>query len=107
VVDLVPENDGLALVNFVLDRLRARFAPGVRRFEKLGGRLTKVAYHAFGCGAFCRVGDRVQVDSALVGAVHEDVESLLGFDALLLVAEYEVDPLVKMLAYVVTLQRLD
>jgi len=79
----------------------------VRRFDKLGGRLTKVAYHSFGCGAFGRIGDCVQIDSALVGAVHEDVESLLGFNALLLVAEYEVDPLVKMLAYVVTLQRLD
>ena len=133
IVDLFPENDRQSLHNLVADRLLFRLSLEMRLLfvvvnihsyaydtivkfelnlasfaylEKLCGCLTEIADHSL-CGVAChRVRDSVQINSTFVRAVHEDIESLDGLGALLLEAEYEVDPLVEMLAHIVALERL-
>eukprot|EP00968_Pinguiococcus_pyrenoidosus_P013260 scaffold1199_cov265-Pinguiococcus_pyrenoidosus.AAC.31 len=53
-----------------------------------------------------RVLDLVDVDTTLVGEIEEDVVGLLGRRTSLLVAKDQIDPLVKIAAHMLTLQRL-
>ena len=76
----------------------------MRVFQQLTRRLTEVVDHVFQALALHRIADRVQIDRALVRAVEEHVERLLGSRPLLFGAEDEVDPLVQVRRHVLALQ---
>ena len=73
-----------------------RAARRMRLGEQLGGYLAEVAYLRLEGVACARVLDGVEVDGALVGQVIEDVGGAHGLRSALLVAEYEIDPLVQL-----------
>ena len=75
-------------------------------YKYLFGNLAKVVDEADDGCFLERVLNTVDVDVALVEEIVKDVDALDGARALLLLAEYQVNPLVQVRADVVTLQRL-
>ncbi len=68
--------------------------------------LAKVVDNARGNSTFLGVGNVVQVPGTSVGQRVEDIEVLYGGFAPLLVAEYQINPLMQLLAHVRAFERL-
>lgn len=64
--------------------------------QQLTGCLTEIAYLIFDSFTHYGIGDALQVTATLVGEIVEDVGGAYGFGSTLLVAEYQVDPLVQL-----------